>query len=216
MIGAEDRLKAVAEQIAGCQLCPLHATRTNAVPGEGPAAWVMLLGEAPGAQEDLQGRPFVGSAGRFLDELLGEAGIRRESIFITNVVKCRPPSNRIPRAGEIAACRPHLEAQIAALQPRLICTMGAVATRTAIAGASIKRLRGTPQVKGGIVYFPVLHPAASLYDPKLSDVIRSDFRTLGQIIKDGPQEILKNLGAATGHRTLDDFADSLRRPGRRG
>ena len=216
MSSGEGKLRAIAEKIARCQLCPLHASRTRAVPGEGPAAWIMLLGEAPGAQEDLQGRPFVGSAGRFLDELLAEARIRRESVFITNVVKCRPPSNRIPRAGEIAACRPHLEAQIAALRPKLICTMGAIATRTAIRGGSIKQLRGTPQDKGGIVYFPVLHPAASLYDPKLGDLLRSDFRTLGRIIKDGPGRLLNNLGAATGHRTLDDYADSLRQPGRRG
>ncbi len=216
MNGPDERLAIIARQIGRCQRCPLHKSRANTVPGEGPATWIMFLGEAPGAQEDLQGRPFVGSAGKFLDELLTEAGLARESVFVTNVIKCRPPSNRIPRAAEIAACRPHLEAQIAALRPRLICMMGAIAMRNAIGGGSIKQLRGRPQVKRGVVYFPVLHPAASLYNPELKDVLRSDFRTLGRIIKDGPEGLLDNLGAATGHRTLDDYAKPLKRPERRG
>ncbi|MFN3421301.1 MAG: uracil-DNA glycosylase, partial [Armatimonadota bacterium] len=125
MIRQNERFAALEElhqQILVCTKCPLAKGRTQAVPGEGnPSAKVMFIGEAPGEQEDAQGRPFVGPAGRFLNELLALAGLSREEVFITNTVKCRPPNNRTPSNEEMAACHPYLEAQIALIQPKVIC-----------------------------------------------------------------------------------------------
>src|SRR5207249_7181685 len=125
-----ETLEDLARQIRGCTLCRLHEGRTHAVPGEGPAgAKVLLVGEGPGRHEDEAGRPFVGAAGRVLDAALAKAGIPREDVFITNVVKCRPPENRRPRADEIAACRPYLAAQIRLVHPGVIVTLGDTALR---------------------------------------------------------------------------------------
>ena len=122
---AADTLLAIRHQIEQCQACPLAAGRLNVVPGEGPAnSQIMFIGEGPGYNEDQQGKPFVGQAGKFLDELLGYAGLKRSEVFITNVVKCRPPENRDPQPEELAACRRYLDAQIAAINPRIIVTLG--------------------------------------------------------------------------------------------
>ena len=200
------RLCEISKSIANCSSCQLSATRKNAVPGEGNPSWILLVGEAPGFHEDQKGRPFVGPAGQFLDELLSIAGIKRDSVFITNVLKCRPPQNRTPSAEEISSCRPHLDAQLAAIEPRLICTLGAVALRTLLASGSVTRSRGRPIIRSGIVYFPTLHPAASLYDPNLKDVLREDFRLLGQLVRTGPDDLEAYLARASGLRTLDSFS----------
>lgn len=166
----------------------------------------MFVGEAPGSHEDQEGRPFVGPAGRFLDELLSSAGIRRNSVFITNVLKCRPPYNRMPTAEEMSSCRPYLDAQLAAIRPRLVCTLGAVALKALLGSGSVTRSRGKPITRSGLVYFPTLHPAASLYDPKIKDVLHEDFRFLGQLVQRGPDDLEAYLARASGLKTLDSFS----------
>jgi len=199
------KLCEISNSIRACRGCELWRTRNNAVPGEGSPSWVMFVGEAPGFHEDQEGRPFVGPAGRFLDELFAVAGIRRNSVFITNVLKCRPPHNRPPRRDEILSCRPHLVAQIDVIRPRLICTLGAIALRTLADSGSVTRLRGRPLMARGIVFFPTLHPAASLYDPKLKEVLREDFRSLGRLVEDGPDGLEVHWARARGLKTLDRF-----------
>ena len=180
-------LAELGQEIATCRRCALGATRTQAVPGEGPVgARVMFIGEGPGAQEDRSGRPFVGAAGQLLNQLLTHAGLSRADVFITNIVKCRPPGNRDPQPGEAAACRPYLDAQIALLTPRLICLLGKPATHALLSpGASMNQVHGVPQEVEGIVYVPLYHPAAALHQPSLETVLVQDM------------ERLKNLLAAT-------------------
>ena len=178
-----DRVAMLAElgqEIATCQRCALGATRTQAVPGEGPVnARIMFIGEGPGEQEDRSGRPFVGAAGQFLNRLLAQAGLRREDIYITNIVKCRPPRNRDPLPGEAAACRPYLDAQIALLMPRVICLLGKPATHTLLSpGASMGKVHGVPQEVEGIIYVPLYHPAAALHQPSLEAVLVQDMQRL--------------------------------------
>ncbi len=171
--------------IKNCQMCPLAQGRRHAVPGEGPVPCrIMFIGEAPGEQEDRQGRPFVGSAGKFLNELLALAGLDRSEVFITNVVKCRPPDNRSPAAEEIQACRGYLEAQIALLQPSLICLLGSVAVKAVLPELkeSVSRIHGQPYEKNGIVFVPLFHPAAALHQPKWKDPLRQDMLKVKAII----------------------------------
>ncbi|MFA0757887.1 MAG: hypothetical protein PVTTEEND_001584 [Candidatus Fervidibacter sp.] len=173
------------QQILTCTRCPLHQNRTHAVPGEGnPRAKVMFIGEAPGEQEDAQGRPFVGPAGRFLNELLALAGLSREEVFITNVVKCRPPNNRTPANDEVAACRPYLEAQIALIRPAVVCLLGGAALKALLPElkATITQVHGQPFTKSGIVFVPLLHPAAALHQPKWKDILRQDMLKLKALL----------------------------------
>lgn len=199
------RLAQISESILRCGGCQLSLSRKNAVPGEGPPSWIMFVGEAPGSQEDREGRPFVGSAGRSLDDLLSIAGIRRESVFITNVVKCRPPSNRMPKTNEISACRTHLKAQLDVIRPRLVCTLGGVALRSILGMGSVMQARGKPVLRNGILYLPMIHPAASLYDPKLKDVLGKDFELLGRLVEAGPDNLESQLANLRGIKTLDSF-----------
>jgi DNA polymerase len=167
----------------------LSQTRANAVPGEGPAdAEIMLVGEAPGRQEDAQGRPFVGAAGRFLNELLASAGLRREEVYITNVVKSRPTNrqdgpNRPPHADEIAACAPWLQQQLAIIQPRLIVTLGAYALRAFLPVKQISKVHGRPIRHGGRTLFPLFHPAAALHGLK-REILRRDFLKVADVLLD--------------------------------
>lgn len=184
-------LEAVAEDVLSCKRCPLHATRTRAVPGEGdPCARVMFVGEAPGYNEDLQGRPFVGAAGNLLNEMLKVAGLNREWVFITNVVKCRPPNNRDPAEEEVEACKPYLLRQLKVIQPEIVVCLGRHSARVLfeLAGLrfeSIMRARGEPRrltVSGlEILCLPTLHPAAALYNPRLRNLLETDFRTLARL-----------------------------------
>ena len=161
-MGAE-LLAAVAAEVAGCTLCPLHRGRTLTVPGEGnPLSDVLLVGEGPGAREDATGRPFVGPAGQLLDELLRSVGWAREHVFIANVVKCRPPGNRDPEPDEISACRPYLDRQEAALDPAVIVTLG----------------RHSLRRSGGRFVFPMYHPAAALHQSSLRETLFADMRGL--------------------------------------
>ena len=150
------------------------------VPGEGnPLAEVMIVGEAPGAREDEQGRPFVGRAGKLLDELLGEAGLEREQVYITNVVKARPPGNRDPRADEVAHCMPWLETQLALIGPRLVVPLGRDALAHFAPAAKISEVHGKPVIERGRALFPMYHPAAALYNQKLRATLLEDARALG-------------------------------------
>jgi len=172
-------MKELEAQVKTCQLCRLAKTRTNAVPGEGNVrAEVMFIGEGPGYHEDKQGRPFVGAAGKFLNELLSIAGLSRESAYIANVVKCRPPNNRDPNPDEIAACAPYLERQIALINPRMIVTLGRYSMARFFPGERISQIHGTARLVEGRLCVAMYHPAAGLHQASLADIIRADFRKL--------------------------------------
>jgi DNA polymerase len=172
-------MKELESQVRTCQLCRLAKTRTKAVPGEGNVrAEVMFIGEGPGYHEDKQGRPFVGAAGQFLNELLGIAGLSRESAYIANVVKCRPPNNRDPMPDEIAACAPYLARQIALINPRIIVTLGRYSMAQFFPGERISQIHGTARMVDGRMCVAMYHPAAGLHQASLADIIRSDFRKL--------------------------------------
>ncbi len=179
----EDILKQVAAEVSACTRCELHFSRKHGVPGEGPAnADIMFIGEGPGFHENQQGRPFVGAAGRFLEELLAGIGLTREQVFITNVVKCRPPGNRDPRPEELAACDGYLERQIQAINPKVIVTLGRFSMARFLPGAKISEVHGRPvRVKGRLVV-PMYHPAAALHQPSLRPVVEDDFAQLPDLI----------------------------------
>jgi DNA polymerase len=176
----DDSVESVSSEVISCTKCRLCETRRNAVPGEGScSAKVMFIGEAPGEQEDAQGRPFVGAAGKLLTELLQSAGLGRGKVFITNTVKCRPPNNRPPRMDELAACRTYLDRQLELVHPRVVCLLGNSAIRALLnAKESVSELHGAPFEKDGATYFPMFHPAAALYTFALRKVMEEDFRRL--------------------------------------
>jgi DNA polymerase len=171
-----------------CERCPLAKTRTRVVFGAGNAdADLMFVGEAPGAEEDRQGLPFVGRAGALLTEMLEGIGMAREDVFIANVLMCRPPGNRDPQPLEIESCHPYLLEKIALIEPRVICTLGNFATKLLTGNrAGITRVRGTPQVQelGGRTVFllPLFHPAAALRTPAVAETLRADFGTMPQLL----------------------------------
>lgn len=187
-------LDEIRSRVEGCRACSLCEGRTNTVFGEGdPHARVLIIGEAPGKNEDLQGRPFVGAAGRFLDELLDAAGLKREEVFIANVLKCRPPSNRNPKADEIEACAPFLREQTQAIDPYVIVTLGNFATQFILrTQAGITHLRGTVNQTGRFIVMPVFHPAAAIYDRSKRDVLLADFERIGLIVRDRMQQDKRN------------------------
>lgn len=177
---AQKELSKLAAQIRRCTRCPLHESRTMAVPGEGtPTARVMLIGEAPGRDEDASGSPFVGAAGRFLDQVLAGTGLARSDLFITNIVKCRPPKNRMPRKLEIDTCISHyLFAQIEKVDPRFIVLLGAVAAKTVLGTRRVTDVRGKTFEKDGRLYFLTYHPAVRYYRDDLAEIVKKDFETL--------------------------------------
>lgn len=179
-------LAEIREEVSTCKACSLCEGRTNVVFGEGnPRARVMIIGEAPGKNEDLQGKPFVGAAGKFLDELLEVAGLKREDVFIANVLKCRPPSNRNPKPEEIEACATFLRQQTQTISPDVIVTLGNFATQFILrTGVGITHLRGTVQRAGRFLVLPVFHPAAAIYDRLKRDVLLSDFERVGSLVRD--------------------------------
>jgi DNA polymerase len=178
----EEVLGIIAKEVRGCTKCPLWESRINAVPGEGPVtARVMILGEAPGRNEDLHGRPFVGSAGRNLDAFLREAGIERQrDVFITNTVKCRPPSNRRPNRKEVETCYQYLRRQIKAISPRMIVLLGDVALKEFFPDSGLSQVHGKVLNRDGVSFFPTYHPAAVIYNPALRETMVEDFRALGR------------------------------------
>jgi DNA polymerase len=180
----EDSLEKIAAEVRGCPLCKLSRTRKNAVPGEGQlAAKIMFIGEAPGRSEDEKGKPFVGAAGRILDELLKKAGIERSQVFITNTVKCRPPNNRMPDDDEVAACKPYLDRQTALIKPKVICILGKTAYSSLLGGNSITANRGKMVERSGQKYFLTIHPAAAIYNKSLLSVLEADLKKLSIEIK---------------------------------
>jgi DNA polymerase len=147
----------------------------------------MFIGEAPGFHEDQQGRPFVGAAGQFLEELLESIGLTREDVFITNVIKCRPPGNRDPLPNEITACAPHLDLQIELIQPTVVATLGRFSMARAFPRARISRIHGEPRKIGGVVYYPMYHPAAALHRPSLRSTVEADMRRIPKVMDRAPQ-----------------------------
>jgi len=169
--------------IARCQKCALARTRTHAVPGEGPEdAKIMFIGEAPGFHEDKQGRPFVGAAGQFLEQLLASINMRRDQVVIANVIKCRPPGNREPLPDEIEACRPFLDRQLEIIKPKVIITLGRFSMARFFPDASISRIHGQPAKRDGYVVIPMFHPAAALHQPRYRSLIEEDFRKIPAIL----------------------------------
>ena len=182
------QLNYITSEILNCTKCPLHRTRKNAVPGEGnPNAKIMLIGEAPGYWEDVQGRPFVGAAGKFLESLLAEAGLKRQDVFICNILKCRPPGNREPQPNEISTCTTYLDRQINAVKPKIIVTLGTHSTAYIFAKAGLP-FKGITETRGklykanvlglNIHVFPTFHPAAALYNAKYKQTLIEDFKLL--------------------------------------
>jgi uracil-DNA glycosylase len=185
-------LKEVYEQARGCELCPLHQTRTNVVFGAGNAdAELMFIGEAPGANEDKLGLPFVGQAGKLLDKLLGEIGLERKDVFIANTLKCRPPNNRDPHPQEIETCQGYLRQQVDLIEPVVICTLGNFSTKLLRADTTgISRLHGRAEVRiigtRAVRLYPLYHPAAALYTPSMLDTLRGDFHRIPELLAQGP------------------------------
>lgn len=182
-----DSLAAISDEIRACRSCPLWKTATQAVPGEGSAeSGILFLGEAPGFHEDQQGRPFVGAAGHLLDELLAGIGLDRSKVFITNVVRHRPPENRDPLPEEVEACDVWLKRHLETLQPRVVVTLGRHAMGKWLPGESISRIHGKPRVVDGVTVFPMLHPAAALRSASLRPAMVADFAALAIFLATAP------------------------------
>jgi len=177
-------MREVAEQVTVCQKCNLHLSRKKAVPGAGPdKVELMFIGEGPGFYENEQGLPFVGQAGKFLDDLLASASVTREDVFITNVVKCRPPGNRDPLPDELAACKGYLERQIEALNPTVIVTLGRYSMAHFLPNAKISSSHGKATWVNGRLVVAMYHPAAALHQPSLKETVLSDFSHLPEFIQ---------------------------------
>jgi len=171
------------EQIANCRDCELANYRTKVVPGEGPEdADLLFIGEAPGWNEDQQGRPFVGAAGEFLDQLLGSIGLSREQVYIANVIKCRPPQNRDPLPAEIRACSKWLDRQVEIIQPKIIVTLGRYSLAKYFPGEGISKIHGKPRKRDNVVYYPMYHPAAALHQGSLRKIIEADMLQIPQML----------------------------------
>jgi len=184
------------QEITACQDCELAKSRTKVVPGEGAEdADLLFIGEAPGWHEDQQGRPFVGPAGQFLDQLLASIGLRREEVYIANVIKCRPPQNREPLPTEIQSCRKWLDRQIEIIQPQMIITLGRYSLARYFPDESIGKIHGKPRNLGGVIYYPMYHPAAALHQGSLRRTIETDMLKIPQILaqgKDLPQNAVES------------------------
>jgi len=186
-------LEKIEEKIKICTLCPLYRTRTNSVAGEGSeTAKIIFIGEAPGYYEDQQGRPFVGKAGKILDELLNHVGLKREDVFITNIVKCRPPNNRDPTEEEIRICSPYLDEQINIINPKVIVTLGRYSMSYIFKKFGINEKGTISQLHGRLykvntlfgdkIIIPMFHPAVATYNPSKIDVLKKDFEILKKFL----------------------------------
>jgi len=182
-------IEELSEEVRTCTRCGLHRTANRGVPGEGPVdARIMLVGEAPGFNEDKQGRPFVGAAGRFLEELLSVAGLKREDVYITNVVKHRPPNNRDPMPDELAACVPYLRRQIELINPQVIVTLGRFSLGTFFPGSMISMVHGEIREKDGRQFFAMYHPAAALHQDRLRQTLLDDMKKLSEFLERVPDQ----------------------------
>ncbi len=199
------QLTQLYDQIKVCQKCDLAKGRNNTVPGEGPEhAEIMLIGEAPGFHEDRQGRPFVGAAGNLLDELLAGINLKRDQIYICNVLKCRPPQNRDPQPDEMEACKAYLDQQIALINPKVIITISRFAMTRWFVDKKISEIHGKPRKIGDLVILPMYHPAAALHQPSLRSVLADDFKKIPGILKE-----MANLKEETGEEKKDKPPEQL-------
>ncbi len=181
---SNDSLEKIASEVIGCPLCKLSRSRRNAVPGDGQlSSKIMFIGEAPGKNEDEQGKPFVGAAGMILNQALEKAGIKRAEVFITNVVKCRPPGNRVPENDERSICSQYLDRQISLIAPKIICILGSTAYSSILGGKSITKNRGKIMERNRQKYFLTIHPAAAIYNKNLRSVLNNDLFILSKEIK---------------------------------
>lgn len=204
-------LEAATDEISRCRRCGLAETRTCAVPGEGDAgAEIMFIGEAPGYNEDRTGRPFCGAAGQFLTQLIESIGLKREDVYIANIVKCRPPGNRDPLPEEIAACKPWLDRQMEIIKPKIIVTLGRFSLSRFFPGTTISRIHGQYQKCGDYTCFAMYHPAAALHQGNLRAIIMADMAKLSKVleeIKESEQSTPKQTPAAEpAVRQLDFFS----------
>lgn len=182
-MNAEQELQKVAEEVSVCTQCALHHSRKNAVPGEGPSnAEIMFIGEGPGFHENEQGRPFVGAAGKLLDDLLAKINMKRSDVFIGNVVKCRPPGNRDPQPAELSACSEYLERQIQAIDPKVIVTLGRYSLMHFMPNAKISDVHGKAMQAKGRLVVAMYHPAAGLHQRSLMSTIEEDFKRIPELI----------------------------------
>ncbi len=178
-------LETIKQNVIKCTKCDLCKTRTNAVPGEGNfQSDVIFVGEAPGRNEDKNGEPFIGVAGKKLSIALDEAGISRDDVYITNIVKCRPPNNRVPKTSERETCQEYLKQEISIIKPEIICILGNTAFNSILGGSEITKFRGKVVRKDNLLYFLTIHPAATIYNQKLIDVLKSDIAKLFELIRE--------------------------------
>ena len=197
-MSAEETLVQIAKEVTVCQKCALYHSRKNSVPGEGPVnAEIMFIGEGPGFHENEQGRPFVGPAGSFLNELLAEAGLKRSEVWIGNVVKCRPPGNRDPLPEELSACNEYLERQIAAINPRIIITLGRFSMGKYMPGAKISSVHGQMRRVGDRFVIAMFHPAAALHQAALKPAILKDFAQLPKLLEQARSALKRSAPVQT-------------------
>ena len=179
------KIEQIKQEVIKCTKCELSETRTNSVPGKGNfKSDVIFVGEAPGKNEDERGEPFIGIAGKKLSDALENAGISRDDIYITNIVKCRPPSNRVPKTNERETCQEYLKQEISIIKPKLICILGNTVFNSILGGSEIMKYRGKVAQKDKQLYFISLHPAATIYNQKLVDVFKKDIKKLFKITRE--------------------------------
>lgn len=207
---AEETLAQIAKEVTVCTKCALHHSRKKSVPGEGPAnAEIMFIGEGPGFHENEQGRPFVGAAGQFLDQLLAQAGVTRAEVWIGNVVKCRPPQNRDPQPEELAACDEYLERQIEAINPSIIVTLGRYSMNKFFPGAKISAVHGQMRKVGERYVIAMFHPAAALHQAALKPAILADFAKLPELLKQARAGLGKSAPAEKVEEKKEDDPKQL-------
>ena len=206
----EDTLAQISKEVSTCTNCTLHHSRKKSVPGEGPAhAEIMFIGEGPGFHENEQGRPFVGAAGKFLDQLLAQAGVTRADVWIGNVVKCRPPENRDPLPEELSACDAYLERQIEAINPSIIVTLGRFSMGKFMPGAKISQVHGEMRKIGNRYVIAMFHPAAALHQAALKPAILADFARLPELLKEARSGLGKSAPAQKTKEVKEDDPKQL-------
>jgi uracil-DNA glycosylase family 4 len=209
-MSAEETLAQIANEVSTCQKCALYQSRKLSVPGEGPEnSEVMFIGEGPGFHENEQGRPFVGAAGNLLNELLAEAGLKRSAVWIGNVVKCRPPGNRDPLPEELSACNEYLERQIAAINPKIIITLGRVSMGKYMPGAKISSVHGQMRRVGERFVIAMFHPAAALHQAALKPAILEDFAQLPKLLEQARTALKRSIPADVDEPKVDPKQLSL-------
>jgi uracil-DNA glycosylase len=207
-VNAEETISQIAKEVSTCTKCALYESRKKSVPGDGPAtAEIMFIGEGPGFHENEQGHPFVGASGKFLDQLLTQAGVTRDDVFIANVVKCRPPGNRDPLPDELAACDMYLEAQIKAINPSIIVTLGRFSMNKFFPGAKISAVHGQMQKVGERFVIPMFHPAAALHQAALKPSILGDFAKLPDQLNEARVALGKPIVARSAKRKVEEILD---------